>query len=95
MTDKHRSIFTQPTAAHPNDVTCIRCGRVGRAISRADAEKQVSETKAFIDSLPHDQQSRHTRASLDTYRCLGCGGNEFRPSEDGDCPRCHHLTRHF
>lgn len=68
------------------DVTCTRCGRVGRAISRDEAGRQVAETNAYIDSLPLSERSRHTRATLEMYRCVGCGGTEFRPSEAGDCP---------
>jgi len=87
MSAGHISIFTGAlTRAHTLDVTCVRCRRVSRAISRADAEKLVSDTNAHIDSLPPEHQARHTRASLDMYRCLGCGGTDFRPSSDGDCP---------
>lgn len=68
------------------DVTCIRCGRVGRAVSRAEAEGQIAETNYFIDSLPLVEQTRHTRATLDMYRCVGCGGIEFRPAQADDCP---------
>jgi hypothetical protein len=87
MKQTHLSVFTgKPTTAHPLDVTCIRCGRVSRGKSRAEAEQQVAESNAWIDSLPADEQLRQTRASLDMYRCLGCGGTNFKPSEDGDCP---------
>lgn len=87
MRKPHLSVFTgEPITAHPLDVTCIRCGRVSRAYSRQEAENQVDESNAWIDSLPADEQLRHSRASIDMYRCLGCGGTEFRPSEDGDCP---------
>ena len=87
MRENHISIFTgKLTTAHPLDVTCSRCRRVSRAISRAEAEKQVAESNAWIDSLPADEQQKYTRASLDMYVCLGCGGTEFRLAEDGDCP---------
>ena len=87
MSKPHLSIFTgKPTHAHPLDVTCIECGRVSRAYTREKAEKQVEESNDWINSLPASEQSRHTRASLNMYVCLGCGGTEFRKSENGDCP---------
>ena len=87
MKTPHLSVFTgKPTTAHPLDVTCVRCGRVSRGKTRAEAENQVAESNSWIDSLPADEQLRHTRSSLDMYRCLGCGGTRFRPAQDGDCP---------
>lgn len=87
MSERHLSVFTgKLTTAHPLDVTCVRCRRVSRAKTREEAEQQVAESNAWIDSLPADEQLRQTRASIDMYRCLGCGGTNFRPSEDGDCP---------
>nr|WP_278434123.1 hypothetical protein [Brucella anthropi] len=81
------SVFTgEPTHAHTLDVTCVKCGRVSRSFTREAAEKQVAESNKWIDSLPESEQKKQTRASLDMYVCLGCGGSDFRISENGDCP---------
>jgi hypothetical protein len=72
---------------HPESVTCLRCGWVSFAVTKAEAEREIAEFNAYFASLPEEQKARYTGpSSLDQYRCIGCEGSEFRQARDGDCP---------
>lgn len=72
---------------HPDSVTCLRCGWVSFAISRAEAEREIAEFNAYYASMYGEQKARYSGpSSLDQYRCIGCGGSEFRLARDDDCP---------
>lgn len=70
-----------------NEVTCLRCGWVSWAITKAQAEKYVADYNAWFNALPAEMQARDGRQKgLDSYNCMRCGGSEFRKSVDDDCP---------
>ncbi len=74
-------------ATHSKSVTCLRCGRVSFAVSRADAEREIAEFNAYYASLSDREKANYGGlSSLEHYRCLQCGGSEFRQARDGDCP---------
>lgn len=71
----------------PEAVTCIRCGRIGFAVSRAEAEMHVARHNAMRLEPPDNARFWPTPTSLDSYRCLGCGSwGPYRPARPGDCP---------
>lgn len=80
-------MFEAKAEATPKAVTCTRCGRVSFAVSRAEAELRVAEHNAM--RLEHRDNLRFwpAPASVDRYRCLGCGGwGPYLPARPGDCP---------
>lgn len=72
---------------HPTSVTCLRCGWVSFAVTRAEAAREIAEFNAYYDSLSDREKARYGGpSSLDQYTCLQCDGSEFREARDGDCP---------
>lgn len=77
-----------PRARRPDEVTCIRCGWVSYAVTKAEAEQNIAKFNEFYDAQPSEVQAMYAgRSSLEQYRCLRCGGTEFRPAEPGDAPK--------
>lgn len=70
-------------------VTCIKCGLVSFAVTRAYAEAEVASFNVYFNSLTTDEQQNFyggKGASIQSYKCMLCGGSLFRPSLPGDCP---------
>ena len=59
-------------------VTCLACGWVSVAYSRAQAEKEVAEFNNYFDALAESQRLayyRDKKADIKRYeQCFGCGG---------------------
>lgn len=73
--------------AAPDAVTCTRCGRVGFAVSRAESEQRIARHNRMRLESPENRQFWTGPTSLDSYRCLGCGGwGPYRPARPGNCP---------
>lgn len=70
-------------------VTCLTCGWVSLAVSRAEAEAAVAEFNAHLDTLPEADRQRYRgdrRTSLADYQCH-CGAPAgYRLALPGDCP---------
>lgn len=74
-------------SVHPEPVICLRCGWVSFAVTKAEAEREIAEFNAYYASLSDREKASYGGpSSLDQYRCLRCGGSEFRQARDGDCP---------
>lgn len=68
-------------------VTCKHCRWVSYAVTREDAEREVARFNAYYEQQPKEIQADFGGPStLARYRCLVCGGAEFKPFMDGDCP---------
>lgn len=68
-------------------VTCIRCGWVSFAVTRADAEAHVEKHNRWRLEEPSRLRHWPTPAVLDSYRCRGCGQwGPYRRTVPGDCP---------
>jgi hypothetical protein len=73
----------------PEQVTCVACGWVHMAYTRAEAQAEVDKFNAW-----YVQQSEDTKACyggkeslVKHYEgCDRCGGKVFRPSKPDDCP---------
>lgn len=73
--------------AAPNAVTCTRCGRVGFAVSRAEAEQRIARHNRMRLESPENSRFWPNPTSLERYRCRGCGGwGPYRSARTGDCP---------
>lgn len=72
----------------PGEVTCVACGWVSYAVTRAEAESEVARMNAYLATLsPAARRGWSPEgASVATYVCLNCGGAEFRPALPEDCP---------
>ena len=72
-------------------VTCLACGWVSVAYSRAQAEKEVAEFNNYFDALAESQRLayyRDKKADIKRYeQCFGCGGSyqNFRRAIKEDC----------
>ena len=69
--------------------TCVKCGWVSMAVTKAFAEHEVAKFNEYFDTLsPIKQQDyyRGRRSSLEDYTCQVCRGTEFRDYKEGDCP---------
>ncbi|MCH6206377.1 hypothetical protein L3V16_21365 [Brucella ciceri] len=72
----------------PDEVTCLKCGWVSFAITRAAALKEIEKFNDWYRNQPSDVKARYGHeSSLEQYRCLRCQGTEFRPASPGDAPR--------
>lgn len=72
----------------PEEVTCLKCGWVSFAVTKADALKEIEKFNGWYRKQPEDVKARYGQeSSLDQYRCLRCKGTEFRRSKPGDAPR--------
>ena len=74
-----------------SDVTCNRCGRVHREVSRETAEAQVENYNKHLRGLePKDRKKWPEKpAEVSDYEsCDGCGAFylDFRDAKPGDCP---------
>lgn len=70
----------------PSQVTCLKCGRVSFALSRAVAQAHVDDFNQYYESLDADRRRRYGGpTSIDSYKC-GCGGTAFRAARPEDCP---------
>lgn len=68
-------------------VTCLRCGRVSMAVTKATAEAHVERHNRMRESDPDAMRWWPKPATLDGYRCLGCGTwGPYRKTKPGDCP---------
>lgn len=72
----------------PSDtVTCLRCGWVSYAVTKAHAEAHVERHNAFRLADPARLKHWPTPASVEEYRCRGCGQwGPYRKARQGDCP---------
>lgn len=67
--------------------TCTKCGWAHFGVTQAYAENAVKEFNAWYDTQPEAvQESYGGPASITTYQGCWCGGNDFRPTKEGDCP---------
>ena len=72
----------------PDEVTCTSCGWVSFAVTRAEAEIEVTRMNAYL-ATPSPAVRRGWSpegASVEKYVCLNCGGSTFRPALPEDCP---------
>jgi hypothetical protein len=73
-------------------VTCLACGWVMVAYSRAQAEQEVAQFNAYFAALTENQRIDyygHKKADIKRYeQCFGCGGayQNFRHAVKEDCP---------
>jgi hypothetical protein len=72
----------------PDDaVTCLRCRRVSVAVTKAAAEAHIERHNRRRESDPEAMRWWPKPATLDGYRCLGCGTwGPYRKAKAGDCP---------
>lgn len=64
---------------------CADCGWAAFAVTRAEAEQQVEEFRAFFEAADEATRSRFNPPSgLDSYVCQQCGGASFRPATEDD-----------
>jgi len=71
------------------DVTCIKCGTVAFAVTRAHAEAEVTKFNEYFDKMSEEDRASYgyRRSSVSKYEgCSFCKGTEFRPSKPDDCP---------
>lgn len=71
--------------------TCLRCGWVHFAVSRAHAEDEVASFNRFFDAADVETKAAfgNRHSSMKSYEhCMLCGAphTEFRDSKPGDCP---------
>lgn len=60
-------------------VICRACGWASYAVSTAYAERKVAEFNRFYDRAPERTRKHYSgHTSIETYRCLACGGQDFR-----------------
>lgn len=72
----------------PDEVTCVKCGWVSVAVTKAAALKEIEQFNSWYRRQPDDVKARYGQeSSLEQYRCLRCAGTEFRPAVPGDAPR--------
>ena len=71
-----------------HEVTCLNCGWVSYAVTRAEAEVEVARMNRYLATLSEQDRRgwRPEGASTTTYVCMNCGGREFRPARAEDCP---------
>ncbi len=70
-------------------VTCVKCGRVGFAVSKEYAKLEIKHFNEYYATLSKSQQKASyggKKSKLSNYSCLYCKGSTFRKSKDGDCP---------
>lgn len=78
--------------AGPNEITCLDCGWISYAVTRAEAERMIESFNRYFDRLPSKDQQRFyagRRADLSSYRCINCGNGDdlrFRPARASDSP---------
>lgn len=75
------------------EVTCLNCGWVHMAYSRAEAEAELANFNAYYDKLTPEQREDYygsiEGSTIEQYeRCHRCGGSykNFRESCQGDAP---------
>lgn len=74
-------------------VTCLHCGWVLVAYSRAEVEAELASFLRYFDGLSPAQRQElygNNRPTISQYEhCFACGNSyqNFRPSQEGDCPR--------
>jgi ribosomal protein L37E len=72
-------------------MTCLRCGRVHFAMTRAEIEAEVASFNRYMESASPQTRAHfgNRTASLADYeRCRRCGATyrEFHPAVDNDAP---------
>lgn len=72
----------------PEDfVTCLRCGWVSYAVTKANAEAHTVKHNAMREADPAAMRWWPNSATIETYRCRGCGQwGPYRKAKPGDCP---------
>ncbi|TXN41262.1 hypothetical protein FV232_09730 [Methylobacterium sp. WL30] len=72
----------------PCEVTCLACGWVSYAVTRAEAESEVARMREYLATLSAEDRRGWSEEgpSVEKYVCMGCGGREFRPARAEDCP---------
>lgn len=70
--------------------TCLKCGWVYFAVSRAHAEGEVKQFNEYFATLSKEQQDDYggKGATIEPYEACWCGNphTNFRESREGDCP---------
>ncbi len=77
------------------NVTCLKCKRISFAVSRQYAEAEVknfNEYFATLDKKTQDELYGGKGSSIDSYACLYCGGNNFRPSTESEIAKTYGCT---
>jgi hypothetical protein len=71
-----------------DEVTCVTCGWVSYAVSRAEAETEVARMRAYLATLSEQDRRGWSSEgpSVEKYVCRSCGGTDFRPARAEDCP---------
>lgn len=83
------SIRCEPVVAPIGEVTCVKCGWVHMGYTRERAEEEVAKFNEWYERQPPKIQDCYggKAATVKDYEgCDRCGGKEFRPFTEGDCP---------
>jgi transcription elongation factor Elf1 len=70
------------------DVTCLKCGWVHRAYTRAQALQEVNMYNDWLEAQPDSVKATQSGpATIESYEgCDRCGGTAFRAANEGDAP---------
>lgn len=81
------TITCEPTSEMIN-VTCTQCGWVHMGYTRAQAAQEAAEYNEWhaLNAASADLANTSPMTVEDYIGCDRCGGLEFRPSVEGDCP---------
>lgn len=79
---------SRPRLIGDREVTCLACGWVAYAMSFAEARSQVEQMTVYLETLPPETRKSCGEGgpSLSNYVCRECGGCDFRPARQEDCP---------
>lgn len=69
-----------------HEITCLNCGWVSFAVTKAEAEQSIADVNRYFMGLPEGHTDRDRRSSLDEYCCMKCRGDQFRRAIPGDAP---------